>query len=155
QQRFGDRPIAPLVDLGIDLLVQVADCAGADPQPLQRLGNVLYSAGGHAGQVHLDQGILDRRLAPAVTLDDGRREGQVAHLGNAQGARAGPGVRTIYDRACRCAAQGQVEAARRLYRTLSPGAAPLPVAARARNDLAALDAQPGDHTAAVEGFRDA
>ena len=39
-----DRPIAPFIDLGVDLLVEVADGAGTNLGPPQSFGNVLDPA---------------------------------------------------------------------------------------------------------------
>jgi hypothetical protein len=43
----------------------------------------------HAGQVHLDQRLLDRGLAPPVALDDRRLKGRLAQLGHLQGHLTG------------------------------------------------------------------
>jgi hypothetical protein len=41
----------------------------------QSLRDVLNPAHRHAGQIHLDQRLLDRALTPLVALDDRRLEG--------------------------------------------------------------------------------
>jgi hypothetical protein len=52
-----------------------ADTVEGDTRvPPQRLGDVLDPANRDTGQIHLDQGLLDRALAPPVTLDNGRLE---------------------------------------------------------------------------------
>src|SRR5262249_19879520 len=65
-----DGPVAPVLDAGVDLLVQLADRARADLCTPQRLRDILDTADGDASQVHLDQGLLDRGLAAAVTFYD-------------------------------------------------------------------------------------
>jgi hypothetical protein len=79
-----DGAVAPGLDVTVDLLVQLADRTGADPGAPQGLGDVLDAAGGHAGQVHLDQSLLHRGLAAAVAFDDGRLERQIAQLRHVQ-----------------------------------------------------------------------
>lgn len=54
-------------------LETVPEDTGAPPEDL---GDVLDPPGGDAREVHLDDGPLDRGLAPAVSLDDGRLEGR-------------------------------------------------------------------------------
>ena len=54
-----ERPVAPRLDLAVDLLVQLTDGAGADLRAPEGLGDVLHAAHAHAGQVHLDQRLLD------------------------------------------------------------------------------------------------
>src|SRR6202035_4344792 len=75
-----DPPVPPGLDLGVDLLVQVRHRTRADTSTPQRLGDVLDPADRNPSQIHLDQRLLDRALAPAVTLDDGpsRRSGSEA-----------------------------------------------------------------------------
>jgi hypothetical protein len=77
-----DPPVPPGLDLGVDLLVQVRHRARADTGAPQRLGDILDPADRNARQVHLNQRLLDRALAPTVTLDDGRLEGQAPKLRN-------------------------------------------------------------------------
>ena len=69
-----DRPVAPGLDRPVDLLVQVRHRRWRHPRAPQRLGDVLDPAHRDPGQIHLDQGLLDRALAPPVTLDDRRLE---------------------------------------------------------------------------------
>ena len=73
-----DRPIAPRLDRAIDLLVEVRHRRRRHPRAPQRLGDVLDPAYRDSRQIHLDQGLLDRALAPPVTLDDRRLEGLLA-----------------------------------------------------------------------------
>lgn len=47
--------------------------------------------GGDAREVHLDDGLLDRGLAPVVALDDGRPEGRAAEFRHAEIDLPGPG----------------------------------------------------------------
>ena len=48
--------------------------------PSEDLVDVLDATRGDAGQVHLDNGLLDRRLAPFVALDDRRGEAHALEL---------------------------------------------------------------------------
>src|SRR5207248_7632309 len=50
-----DRPLAPRPDAGVDLLVQLADGAGADARAPQRLGDVLDAPHGDARQVRSEE----------------------------------------------------------------------------------------------------
>ena len=52
------------------------------PAPPQDLADVLDAPCGDAGQVHLDDGLLDRGLAPFVALDDGGGEAHPLELGH-------------------------------------------------------------------------
>lgn len=55
--------------------------AGAPPE---EFGDVLDSPGRDAHEAHLDDGLLDRSLAPAIALDNGRLEGRAAQLRNVE-----------------------------------------------------------------------
>ena len=57
--------------------------AGSRASP-QCLRDVLDPPHTHSGQVHLDQSFFHRRLAPRVTLNGSRLEGQIAQLRNRQ-----------------------------------------------------------------------
>src|SRR5262249_25045053 len=87
-----DGPVAPLVDAGVDLLVELADRAGADAATPQRLGDVLDAAPRHAGQVHLHQRPLHGGLPALVALDALTLEGGPPQLGHLQLDLAGLGV---------------------------------------------------------------
>ena len=54
------------------------------PAPPQGLADVLDAPRGHAGQMHLDDGLLDAGLAPFVALDDGGRETHSFELGHSE-----------------------------------------------------------------------
>ena len=69
-----DRPVAPFLDLGVYLLVQVRNRARRHPRAPQCLGDVLHAPNGKTGQIHLDQRLLDRALPTLVALDDRRFE---------------------------------------------------------------------------------
>ena len=85
-----DRPVPPGLDLGVDLLVEVGDRARAHPRAPERLGDVLDPPHRDAGEVHLDQRLLDRALPAPVALDDRRLEGLPPQLRNLQADLAGP-----------------------------------------------------------------
>jgi hypothetical protein len=55
-----DRPVAPGLDVGVDLLVQPRHRSRTDPGSPQRLGDVFHPPHAHSCQVHLDQRFLDR-----------------------------------------------------------------------------------------------
>ena len=75
-----ERPLAPGLDGRERLLVEVGDGAGGHGRSPEEFGDVLDSPGRDAREVHLDDGLLDRSLAPAVALDNGRLEGRAAQL---------------------------------------------------------------------------
>src|SRR2546430_10351800 len=75
-----DRTIAPGLDCSVDFLVQVRHRRGRHPRPPQCLRDVLDPAHRHPGQIHLDQCLLDRALAPPIPLDDSRLERLLAQL---------------------------------------------------------------------------
>lgn len=52
--------------------------------PQRSSNNIFNPPGGDAHDVHLDDGILYRGLAPAVALDDGRLEGHAAEYRHAE-----------------------------------------------------------------------
>ena len=84
-----DGPVPPGVDVGVDLLVQLAHGAGADPCAPQRLRDVLHPTDRHARQVHLDHRLLDARFPSLVTLDDLGLEGQAPQSRHLQHHLAG------------------------------------------------------------------
>src|SRR5215467_14041205 len=75
-----DRTIAPRLDRPVDLLVEVRHRRGRHPRPPQCLRDVLDPAHRHPGQIHLDQRLLHRALAPPIALDDSRLERLLAQL---------------------------------------------------------------------------
>ncbi len=79
---FVDGPTAPFVNAFIDLLVEVADRAGADPCARKRLGDVLYPANRDTGQFHLDQHLLYARLPALISRNDGRLKLTLTQFGN-------------------------------------------------------------------------
>ena len=83
--------VAPLLDRGERLLVEVRDGGGRDARAPEDLAHVLDAPGGDPGEVHLDHRLLDRGLPAPVVLDDGRREPHALELGHADGdlARGG------------------------------------------------------------------
>lgn len=80
-----DRRIPPFVDPPVDLLIELAHGRWRDPGAPQRLGDVLHAPHGHAGEIHLHEGLLDRAFPAAVALDDGRIEGLLAELRDLEG----------------------------------------------------------------------
>ena len=76
--------MTPFFDVLIRLLVEVADGAGRDLRAPKRFGDVLDTAHGYAGQVHLNKGFLDRAFTAFVAFDDGRLELDALEFGHAQ-----------------------------------------------------------------------
>ena len=74
--------VPPLLNSAVNLLVQVAYGGGAHPGSPEGFGDVFDPADGNPGQVHFHQGFFDGDLPAAVTLDDGRLEGQLPQLGD-------------------------------------------------------------------------
>src|SRR5215831_3822584 len=75
-----DRTIAPRLDRPVDLLVEVRHRRGRHPRAPQCLRDVLDPTHRYPGEIHLDQRLLDRALAPPIPLDDGRLERLLAQL---------------------------------------------------------------------------
>lgn len=57
----------------------------------QQLADVVDPPGAHAGQVHVDQRLLDALLAPAVAFDHGRLEDRALQPGDPEPEFAGLG----------------------------------------------------------------
>ena len=79
-----ERLLTPLLDGREGLLVEVGDGVGGHRCAPLQLGDVLDAPGGDAGEVHFDDGLLDRYLAAAVALDHGGLEGCFPELGHAR-----------------------------------------------------------------------
>jgi hypothetical protein len=79
-----ERTVAPRLDLRVDLLVQLAHRARAEPRAPEGLGDVLDSQHAHSGKIHLHQGFFHRTLSSPITFDDGRLKGQASQLRNLQ-----------------------------------------------------------------------
>ena len=67
--------VAPVLDVDVGFLVQLADGSGRNLAAPQCLGDVLHMAHGNARQVHLDERLLHAALPAAIPLDDGCLEG--------------------------------------------------------------------------------
>ena len=65
------RPVAPILNRDIRFLVQFADGGGRYLAAPKGLGNILHTAHGNTGQVHLDERFLHAALSPAIPLNDG------------------------------------------------------------------------------------
>ena len=101
----GQRTASPFVH-GLERpVVQVGDRAGGNAGAPEDLADVLDAPRRHAGQVHLDDGLLGRGLAPFVALDDSGDEPHPLELGHLErdlarrrgeaalvGALVGPGA---------------------------------------------------------------
>ena len=75
---------APVIDAAGQLLVQVADGAGADPRPPECVGDVFHPPHRDARVVHLQQRLFHGALPPPVTLVDLGLEGQTPQFGYLQ-----------------------------------------------------------------------
>ena len=64
------RAVATFVDLGVHPLDLAGERLRGHAVSPQQLAGVVNLPGGHAGQVHVDQGLLDALLPAAVALDD-------------------------------------------------------------------------------------
>lgn len=80
----GKRPAPPFLDALVGLLVEVGDRTGRHAGAPEDLADVLDPARRDACQVHLDYGLLDAGLAPAVTLDHRRLERGAPKLGHVE-----------------------------------------------------------------------
>ena len=78
------QPVPPFLDRGERLVVEVGNGARRHAGAPQNLAYVLDAPGGHAGEVHLDDGLPGAGLAPAVALDHGRLERGAAKLGHVE-----------------------------------------------------------------------
>src|SRR5262249_26394616 len=87
-----DRTIAPRLDRPVDLLVEARHRRGRQPRAPQCLRDVFDPAHRYPGQIHLDQRLFDRALAPPIALDDRRLERLLAQLRNPQPHLAGLGL---------------------------------------------------------------
>lgn len=85
------RPRAPRLDLPVHLLELVAQGLGRHPVAPQQLADVVHLPGAHAGQVHVDEGLLDTLLASPVSFDDRGLEDRALEFGHLQREPAGLG----------------------------------------------------------------
>ena len=58
--------VAPVLDVNVGFLVQLADGGGRNLAAPQCLRDVLHTAHGNACQVHLDEGLLHAALSAAI-----------------------------------------------------------------------------------------
>ena len=84
------RPRAPRLDLPVHLLELVAQGLGRHPVAPQQLADVVHLPGAHAGQVHVDQRLLDALLTTPVSFDHRRLEQRALELRDLEGH--GPGL---------------------------------------------------------------
>lgn len=64
------RAVAPFVDLGVHPLELVGERLRGHAVAPRQLAGVVDLPGGHAGQVHVDRGLLDALLPAPVAFDD-------------------------------------------------------------------------------------
>ena len=74
--------VAPVLDVDVGFLVQLADGGGRDLAVSQCLGDVLHTAHGNACQVHFDERLLHAALPATIPLDDGCLEGHALGPGH-------------------------------------------------------------------------
>ena len=87
-----DAPVPPSLDLRVDLLVEVGHRARAHPRAPERFRDVLHAPHRNAGQIHLDQRLLDRALPPPVAFDDRSLKGLAPQLRDLEIDLAGTGL---------------------------------------------------------------
>ena len=83
--------VAPILDVDIGFLVQLADGGRRNLAAPQRLRDVLHPAHGNTRQVHLDERLLHAALSAAIPLDDGSIEGYALEPGYMERDVAGGG----------------------------------------------------------------
>lgn len=83
--------VAPFVDLGVHPLGLVGARLRGHAVAPQQLAGVVDLPGGHAGQVHVDQGLLDALLPAAVAFDDRGLEDRALQFRNLDLEPAGLG----------------------------------------------------------------
>lgn len=76
------RAVAPFVDLGVHPLELVGERLRGHAVAPRQLAGVIHTPGGHAGQVHVDQGLLDALLPAPVAFDDRGLEDRALELGH-------------------------------------------------------------------------
>ena len=82
-------PAPPCVDIRIDALELVAQGLRGHAVAPQEPADIIDLAGGDAGQVHVDQGLLDALLTPTVSFDHGRLEHRALEFRHFQAHFAG------------------------------------------------------------------
>ena len=75
------RAVAPVLNVDIRLLVQLADGGRRHLAAPQSLGNILHAPDGYACQVHLNEGFFHAALPAAIPLNDGGFKGDPLELG--------------------------------------------------------------------------
>ena len=83
------RAVAPVLDVNVGFLVQLADGGGRDLAAPQCLGDVLHTAHGDTCQIHLNESFLHTAFPAAIPLDDGRLEGHALEPGHMERDVAG------------------------------------------------------------------
>ena len=83
------RTVAPILNMDIRLLVQLADRGRRHLAAPQSLGNVFHTTYGYTCQIHLDEGFLHAAFPAAIALDDGGLERDALETGHMQRHVAG------------------------------------------------------------------
>ena len=83
------RPVAPFVDLVVHLPELVGERLRGHPLAPQQAADVVDLTRADAGQVHVDQRLLDALLATPVAFDDRRLEDRALQLGHLESEPAG------------------------------------------------------------------
>ena len=84
------RPVAPFVDLVVHLPELVGERLRGHPLAPQQAADVVDLTGRNAGQVHVDQRLLDALLTTPVSFDHRRLEQRALELRDLEGH--GPGL---------------------------------------------------------------
>ena len=90
------RAVAPFVDVPVHPLELVGERLGRHPVTPQQLADVVDLPGGHAGQVHVDQGLLDALLPAPVSFDHRGLEYRALQLRHLDLEPAGLGGQTAF-----------------------------------------------------------
>jgi len=69
------RAVAPVLDMDVDFLIELADGGRRHLTAPKGFGDVLEAAQGNASEVHLDERFLHTALAGAIPLNDGGLKG--------------------------------------------------------------------------------
>src|SRR5699024_4821103 len=85
------RAVAPILNVDIRFLVQLADGGRRHLAAPQRLGNVLHAPDGYACQVHLNESFFHTALPTAIPLNNGGFKRDSLELGHLQGNVPGSG----------------------------------------------------------------
>ena len=67
----GQPAVAPFLNMHIRFLIQITDGGSRHPTAPKGFRNILHTPDRNTGEIHLDQGFLNRAFTAAVALNDG------------------------------------------------------------------------------------